>query len=689
MAERPSIDADHPWPWLDPFSESASSFFNGRDDDAQALLRGTLASPVCVLFGKSGLGKTSLLLAGLFPLLRARTLLPVALRRIEHGAGAPSLSAQLLRVLGEAVQKAGLHWAQPAAPSEADADDPAALWELLHDRRRPLLDAEGGRWTPVFVLDQFEEIFTLQPDEQLRRQAFQELGDLLENRVPPAVAARLEAHDELIDAIDQDSQPYRFLVALREDYLPELETWADLIPRLGLNRYRLLPMSREQALDAVLKTGGRLVDGDTAQRIVDFLGRQASPARAAGAPGTARVPRDVRRIEPALLSLVCASLNADRLALNPAGSRLDAADIEARGAQILDRFYDDAFAALPDTQREAAGQWVEANLITEGGTRRPYPLVDIDDTLRASVRQLVDRRLLRIENTEQGDQVELVHDRLAAVARQRADATQQRAEAADRLRRANEAAQAELIEQRARAVELAEEAVRLKDERAEEALAASRRVRRLAAALAVLAAAAILAMWWALNERQRTADALLAQQAATEQAQRQAVVAERSAAAAISAQLAASQALAAAELLQSNQPAERSQASALLAGASTAYQTAARDTSAALSCPSGRRIYPQVGGAGDVAAVDPAAAVLRAAGFTVPRTDVVGRERMPSTTEVRYFRKAEEAGALAATAALSSGGMPNVPARYVRGYEDSTTVRPCHYELWLVVDGKP
>ena len=28
--------------------------------------------------------------------------------------------------------------------------------------------------------------------------------------------------------------------------------------------------------------------------------------------------------------------------------------------------------------------------------------------------------------------------------------------------------------------------------------------------------------------------------------------------------------------------------------------------------------------------------------------------------------------------------LAGVPARYVRGYEDSAAVRPCHYELWLV-----
>jgi hypothetical protein len=229
VAELTCIDAQNPWPWLDPFTEGASRFFNGRDDDAQALLRGVLATPACLLFGKSGLGKTSLLLAGLFPLLRGKDLLPVFLR-IEHGPGATGLSSQLLRSLADAVHEAQLHWAGTASDQAGDEDDVASLWERLHDRRRQLLDAEGRRWTIVFVLDQFEEIFTLQQDEQRRQQTFEELGDLVENRVPPSVAAHLDEHDALVDHIDPDSQGYRFLLSLREDFLPELEAWADLEP---------------------------------------------------------------------------------------------------------------------------------------------------------------------------------------------------------------------------------------------------------------------------------------------------------------------------------------------------------------------------------------------------------------------------------------------------------------------------
>ncbi|WP_425320572.1 hypothetical protein [Nitrosomonas aestuarii] len=90
------IDAEHPWPWLEAFPEYAASFFNGRDEDSEALLRCVFAAPVAILFGKSGLGKSSLLQAGLFPRLRKERLLPVYVR-LSHDMHAAGVSEQIAR----------------------------------------------------------------------------------------------------------------------------------------------------------------------------------------------------------------------------------------------------------------------------------------------------------------------------------------------------------------------------------------------------------------------------------------------------------------------------------------------------------------------------------------------------------------------------------------------------------------
>jgi len=75
-----SLDAENPWPGLMPFTEATRAFFHGRDTEAAELLRRVRRERLTILFGQSGLGKTSLLCAGLFPRLRAADFLPVYIR---------------------------------------------------------------------------------------------------------------------------------------------------------------------------------------------------------------------------------------------------------------------------------------------------------------------------------------------------------------------------------------------------------------------------------------------------------------------------------------------------------------------------------------------------------------------------------------------------------------------------------
>jgi len=77
---RTVIDDENPWPGLSPFDEAAQHFFNGRGEETAALRRLVYQAPLTTLYSISGLGKTSLLKAGLFPLLRRERILPIYIR---------------------------------------------------------------------------------------------------------------------------------------------------------------------------------------------------------------------------------------------------------------------------------------------------------------------------------------------------------------------------------------------------------------------------------------------------------------------------------------------------------------------------------------------------------------------------------------------------------------------------------
>ena len=78
-SEQTIVDNEHPWPGLDSFREQDAHFFKGRQSDVEKLHSLVNRERLTVLFGVSGLGKSSLLQASLFPQLRQENLFPVTI----------------------------------------------------------------------------------------------------------------------------------------------------------------------------------------------------------------------------------------------------------------------------------------------------------------------------------------------------------------------------------------------------------------------------------------------------------------------------------------------------------------------------------------------------------------------------------------------------------------------------------
>jgi WD40 repeat protein len=417
------IDAQNPWPGLSSFDETAQNFFSGRDAESAELLRLVGQAPLTVLFGKSGLGKTSLVQAGLFPRLRQQNVLPVYVRLNVRDRSAP-----LIQQAAAALQaEIGKHGVDTVAPNAGES-----LWEHLHGRNVEWWSAKNQPLTPLFVFDQFEEAFTLGAEnadaiEQLRL----DLADLIENRIPADLAQRIEAGG-LAEHLDLRGQRYKVLLSFREDFLPEVEGWKRELPSVMRNRLRLLPMSADRALQVVsgqTPTGKthELVDNETAREIVRFIAavqtRDEISVRGKNIRKAADSTWEKLEIEPALLSLLCEGLNEKRKARGQA--TIDAALLKETGEAIIGDFYQRCVADVPDKTR----RFIEDALITEGGFRNSYPLQDALDKSQLSeplLRQLVDRRLLRIDHQLGADRVELIHDRLTSVVREHRDKERER-----------------------------------------------------------------------------------------------------------------------------------------------------------------------------------------------------------------------------------------------------------------------
>src|SRR5512135_3789344 len=93
-----SIDPENPWLGLSSYSEETRSYFHGRDGEAAELARRVQRKLLTVLFGQSGLGKTSLLRAGLVPRLRGEGYCPVYVR-VDYSPESPPPAEQIKQAI--------------------------------------------------------------------------------------------------------------------------------------------------------------------------------------------------------------------------------------------------------------------------------------------------------------------------------------------------------------------------------------------------------------------------------------------------------------------------------------------------------------------------------------------------------------------------------------------------------------
>lgn len=398
--QSPVVDAQHPWLGLLPLKEEHGRFFFGRDTEIAEILGRIRENTLTILFGQSGLGKTSLLGAAVVPRLAADNFTP-ALVRFDYAPGAPSLVEQTRDAFRRAMP--GIAW-----PDDAPG---IALWELFH--RLPAL-LPAGSPAPALIIDQFEEIFTLgcqDPDRE--REAglwLEQMADLLQNRPPRTLEERFAENRRLARDYDFGSSRLRVVFALREDYLSQLESWKTRLPLLTQNRMALFLLNGLQALEAVVgpaSLGERpLVSREVAASIVRTVAR-VEP----------EIPLPQIHAMPPLLSLLCERLNAARLAAGV--PEITAGMVTGQAEDILQRFYTESYATFPPKHREAIRALIEdPPMITEGGYRNSLAREDAEAHLarlgvpdpRAVFDTLLRRRVITVEEKDRVQRLEITHD---------------------------------------------------------------------------------------------------------------------------------------------------------------------------------------------------------------------------------------------------------------------------------------
>ncbi len=412
LSEELRLDSQNPWPGLTAFTESQHKFFYGREQESHELFSCVKRERLTVLFGKSGLGKTSLLQAGLFPQLRDADYLPVYVRLSYEDASAP-FDTQLRSALTSAIEVA--NFAEVALPQEGES-----VWEYLHRRGGNLINDDGNVVMPVLIFDQFEECFTLGARKDFSSRLVNEflpgLAEMIENRTPASLTRKLTDDRDLAKRYDLEAHGCRILITLREDYLANLEALRDSMPSLVYidNRMRLTEMTGEQALSVVVDPSPDLVDKDVAESIVRFV----AGAHTDSADGDVRtvdaLPLKQLEVAPAILSLFCSQLNEERLKTRGM-SKITRALVLSQGVTIIEDFYKKCIADM----HPAVRRLIEDRLLTSAGYRDNVDLAEARTSLehagaRSSyIDDLVRLRLLQIEDHRGVPRLELTHDVLA------------------------------------------------------------------------------------------------------------------------------------------------------------------------------------------------------------------------------------------------------------------------------------
>ena len=220
------------YPGAQPFSDESISraVFFGREKESITLTDQIMAHRLVVVYAKSGLGKTSLLQAGVAQALREESFLPLFVRVNDVKRG------PFAGVLGRIRDSAMRQNVEYISGSEL------SLWHFF--KTAEFWNADR-LLTPVLLLDQFEEIFTLH--SPAARAAFlRQLGYLVRGVRPEFVQVSPR------DVPLTDTPPaMRIVISLREDYLGWLEEAADNIPQILDHRFRLSRLTVDAAAAAM------------------------------------------------------------------------------------------------------------------------------------------------------------------------------------------------------------------------------------------------------------------------------------------------------------------------------------------------------------------------------------------------------------------------------------------------------
>lgn len=302
-----------PYQGLQPFDKKNSEYFFGRVSDRERIISNLRVAPLTVLYGASGVGKTSVLQAGVV----------AELEKAPRTVVASFLTWQkpdLLSALKDTILQA-------LPPSSGDSKipiDPALPFDdfLVAVSRRVRGDV-------LIILDQFEEYFLYAPSTE--------------------VDDGFEA--QFASAVNRDEVRANFLLSMREDALSKLDRFKGRIRNILGNTLRISHLDAAAAEDAIREPlrvyndkfaaqfGKVTIEDQAVQSILTQLQTAEVEADESDAVGRLESAGRRNQIETPFLQLIMTELWSVEMKQNSRVLRCDTFEKKLGGAKAIVRDY--------------------------------------------------------------------------------------------------------------------------------------------------------------------------------------------------------------------------------------------------------------------------------------------------------------------------------------------------------------
>lgn len=356
----------NPYKQVRPYEEYDKEKFKGRDKEKNDIVNKIEQEPLTLVYGKSGIGKTSLLNAGIIPQLRKKGFFPVR----------PSLdyTRPVMEQINEVISKEVKNSNHPVELKSREGDkpvEPLTEDETLLDYFRKVSPIDSSRsmtLRPILVLDQFEKIFPLEKNNKNKEKMIEELKVLIEHQSPDSFGKQPELP---------------VVLSMREEYLPQLEEPGAWIPHVDRSKCQLTHLKEEQANEII---GIGFPEEDIRNILDPFYPKGAC-----------------KPIEPMFVNLLCYHYFE-----NPPQKKITKRDHE----KVLEDFYDTVMLDFSDEVKK----FIESKLLTEEGKPTQFYL-DPLHPLRERIDKLVDRKVLRM--SPDGEKIEIIDELLTPIIRKK------------------------------------------------------------------------------------------------------------------------------------------------------------------------------------------------------------------------------------------------------------------------------